>query len=563
MNVKTMPAVMAAAREGHSTLVIKNARVVNVFTDEIVEADVAVFDDTVIGVGSYSADLELDAKGAYLAPGFIDAHMHIESTMVTPSTYAGIVLPHGTTAVIADPHEIANVAGMKGIYAMLEASEGLPLSVYFMLPSCVPATPFEHNGAVLSAQDLAPLKAHPRVLGLGEVMNYVGVVNGDTDMMEKLSMFYGGNIDGHAPLLTGRDLAAYCVAGPMTDHECSNFEEVREKLRAGMRVMIRVGSAANGVEELLSRIAEEKLPVENLLFCSDDKHIENIQREGHINHNMRLAVAAGLTPFEAIRMATLNPARAYGLARRGAVAPGYRADLVLLEDLKEFKVRKVITGGRIYRGAEQLNVNFPAEILGGINIAPMDAEKLRLPVKGEMPVIRLVPGQLMTELTYAKVPERDGCFLPDGRYTKLAVVERHHGTGHVGVGIVEGLNLKNGAIAATVAHDSHNLVVAGDNDADILRAIDTLCDCGGGFAVVSRGVVLARLPLPIAGLMTDAPVEDVLARQRALLDAAASLGAGLASDPLVTLSFLALPVIPEVRLTDMGLFDVMRMAFIE
>lgn len=262
-------------------------------------------------------------------------------------------------------------------------------------------------------------------------------------------------------------------------------------------------------------------------------------------------------------MATLNPARAYGLKRRGAIAPGYRADIVLLEDIESFRVRKVIVGGRIYRGRETPGRPFPRETLSSVNIAPLEKKRLELPVKGEMPVIRLVPGQLMTELKYAKMPEKDGVFQPDERYAKLAVVERHHGTGHIGLGIVEGLNLKNGAIAATVAHDSHNLVVAGDNDGDILQAINALAECGGGFAVVSRGVTLARLPLPIAGLMTDAPAEDVLARQRALLDAAASLGAGLKSDPLVTLSFLALPVIPQVRLTDMGLFDVTRMAFIE
>lgn len=556
--------LIRAALEGKATCVIKNANVVNVFTGEIIPADVALYEDVIIGVGAYSCENEIDAEGGYLTPGFIDAHVHIESSMVIPSSFMQVIMPHGTTTIIADPHEIANVAGVAGVRAMYKMTDDLPLRVLFMMPSCVPATPFEHSGAKLVAEDMEQFLRKSRILGLGEVMDYVSATNGAQEMLDKLRLFDGKPIDGHAPLVSARTLNAYRVAGPSTDHECSNYEEVKEKLRAGMRILIRIGSAAKGIEEILRGIVRDGLPTENFLFCTDDKHIETIRQEGHINHNARFAVACGIPPVEAVKMASYNAARAYGLKNIGAIAPGYKADMVLFEDLKDFRVKQVFTRfGKPYAPeAEYRMPLLPGAVFDSVRIAPVDEGSLCLPARERMPVIKMVPEQLITELVWRSVKSEHGAFTPSDGLCKLAVVERHHATGSIGLGIVEGLNIQNGAIASTVAHDSHNLVVAGDNDRDMLMAIEALRECGGGYCVVSRGIVLARLPLPIAGLMTDAPVEDVLARQQALLEAAKSLGADERTDPLIALSFLALPVIPAVRLTDEGLFDVTKMEFI-
>lgn len=558
--------LIRAAYEGKNTLVIKNANVVNVFTDEIVRADVAVYEDVIIGVGSYSGENEIDAGGAYLAPGFIDAHVHIESSMVIPSSFMKVIMPHGTTTVIADPHEIANVAGAAGIRAMYKLTDELPLRVLFMLPSCVPATPFEHSGAKLVAEDMEQFMHKSRILGLGEVMDANSVINCSQEMLDKLRLFDKRPIDGHAPMLEGMGLNAYRVAGAFSDHECSTYEEVKQKLATGMNILLRIGSAANNMDDVLRRIAKEKLPTRNMMFCTDDKHIEDIRREGHINANARMAVAAGIDPIDAIKMASYNAARAYGIRGVGAIAPGYKADMVLLEDLKDFKVKQVISRfGRPYTGEEQIpSPILPPQVLNSVRLPEISKYDLALRCHVSAPVIKMIPHQLVTELVYRDV-ERDenGCFIPSEGMVKLAVIERHHATGSMAVGILEGLGIKHGAVASTVAHDSHNLVVAGDNDEDMLMAIESLRDCGGGYSVVSRGVVLARLPLPIAGLMTAAPVNDVLEIQQALLDALYSLGAKRDSDPLIALSFMALPVIPAVKLTDEGLFDAVNFKFIK
>ena len=558
--------LIRAAYEGKNTLVIKNANVVNVFTDEIVRADVAVYEDVIIGVGSYSGENEIDAGGAYLAPGFIDAHVHIESSMVIPSSFMKVIMPHGTTTVIADPHEIANVAGTAGIRAMYKLTDELPLRVLFMLPSCVPATPFEHSGAKLVAEDMEQFMHKSRILGLGEVMDANSVINCSQEMLDKLRLFDKRPIDGHAPMLEGMGLNAYRVAGAFSDHECSTYEEVKQKLATGMNILLRIGSAANNMDGVLRRIAEEKLPTRNMMFCTDDKHIEDIRREGHINANARMAVAAGIDPIDAIKMASYNAARAYGIRGVGAIAPGYKADMVLLEDLKDFKVKQVISRfGRPYTGEEQIpSPILPPQVFNSVRLPEISKYDLALRCHVSAPVIKMIPHQLVTELVYRDV-ERDenGCFIPSEGMVKLAVIERHHATGSMAVGILEGLGIKHGAVASTVAHDSHNLVVAGDNDEDMLIAIESLRDCGGGYSVVSRGVVLARLPLPIAGLMTAAPVNDVLEIQQALLDALYSLGAKRDSDPLIALSFMALPVIPAVKLTDEGLFDAVNFKFIK
>lgn len=558
--------LIRAAYEGKNTLVIKNANVVNVFTDEIVRADVAVYEDVIIGVGSYSGENEIDAGGAYLAPGFIDAHVHIESSMVIPSSFMKVIMPHGTTTVIADPHEIANVAGAAGIRAMYKLTDELPLRVLFMLPSCVPATPFEHSGAKLVAEDMEQFMHKSRILGLGEVMDANSVINCSQEMLDKLRLFDKRPIDGHAPMLEGMGLNAYRVAGAFSDHECSTYEEVKQKLATGMNILLRIGSAANNMDGVLRRIAKEKLPTRNMMFCTDDKHIEDIRREGHINANARMAVAAGIDPIDAIKMASYNAARAYGIRGVGAIAPGYKADMVLLEDLKDFKVKQVISRfGRPYTGEEQIpSPILPPQVFNSVRLPEISKYDLALRCHVSAPVIKMIPHQLVTELVYRDV-ERDenGCFIPSEGMVKLAVIERHHATGSMAVGILEGLGIKHGAVASTVAHDSHNLVVAGDNDEDMLMAIESLMDCGGGYSVVSRGVVLARLPLPIAGLMTAAPVNDVLEIQQALLDALYSLGAKRDSDPLIALSFMALPVIPAVKLTDEGLFDAVNFKFIK
>ena len=558
--------LIRAAYEGKNTLVIKNANVVNVFTDEIVRADVAVYEDVIIGVGSYSGENEIDAGGAYLAPGFIDAHVHIESSMVIPSSFMKVIMPHGTTTVIADPHEIANVAGAAGIRAMYKLTDELPVRVLFMLPSCVPATPFEHSGAKLVAEDMEQFMHKSRILGLGEVMDANSVINCSQEMLDKLRLFDKRPIDGHAPMLEGMGLNAYRVAGAFSDHECSTYEEVKQKLATGMNILLRIGSAANNMDGVLRRIAEEKLPTRNMMFCTDDKHIEDIRREGHINANARMAVAAGIDPIDAIKMASYNAARAYGIRGVGAIAPGYKADMVLLEDLKDFKVKQVISRfGRPYTGEEQIpSPILPPQVFNSVRLPEISKYDLALRCHVSAPVIKMIPHQLVTELVYRDV-ERDenGCFIPSEGMVKLAVIERHHATGSMAVGILEGLGIKHGAVASTVAHDSHNLVVAGDNDEDMLMAIESLRDCGGGYSVVSRGVVLARLPLPIAGLMTAAPVNDVLEIQQALLDALYSLGAKRDSDPLIALSFMALPVIPAVKLTDEGLFDAVNFKFIK
>lgn len=558
--------LIRAAYEGKNTLVIKNANVVNVFTDEIVRADVAVYEDVIIGVGSYSGENEIDAGGAYLAPGFIDAHVHIESSMVIPSSFMKVIMPHGTTTVIADPHEIANVAGAAGIRAMYKLTDELPLRVLFMLPSCVPATPFEHSGAKLVAEDMEQFMHKSRILGLGEVMDANSVINCSQEMLDKLRLFDKRPIDGHAPMLEGMGLNAYRVAGAFSDHECSTYEEVKQKLATGMNILLRIGSAANNMDGVLRRIAEENLPTRNMMFCTDDKHIEDIRREGHINANARMAVAAGIDPIDAIKMASYNAARAYGIRGVGAIAPGYKADMVLLEDLKDFKVKQVISRfGRPYTGEEQIpSPILPPQVFNSVRLPEISKYDLALRCHVSAPVIKMIPHQLVTELVYRDV-ERDenGCFIPSEGMVKLAVIERHHATGSMAVGILEGLGIKHGAVASTVAHDSHNLVVAGDNDEDMLMAIESLRDCGGGYSVVSRGVVLARLPLPIAGLMTAAPVNDVLEIQQALLDALYSLGAKQDSDPLIALSFMALPVIPAVKLTDEGLFDAVNFKFIK
>jgi adenine deaminase len=561
MQKSRLRAAILNAANRNAALVIKNAKIVNVFTEEIIEGDVAMRDGIIIGVGSYTGRVEIDAKGGYLCPGLIDAHVHIESSMAHPSRFANVILEKGTTSIIADPHEIANVCGSDGIQYMLDQTEWLPLSVFVMVPSCVPATAFETSGAKLTARDLEPFISHPRVLGLGEVMDYVATVEGDGEMLDKLHLFRHHPIDGHAPTLTGDALNAYITAGPYTDHECITYEEVLEKLRKGLRIHLRLGSANRNVEEIMKKIAENNLPTRRMSFCTDDKHLSDIREEGHINYIVRRAVANGIPPIKAIQMATINTADTYGIRHYGAVAPGYRADLVLFDNLTDFNPQFVITDGKVFEPSVDTHIKPDPKIYNSVHLAPRKPDIFKMPIAGKANIIRLIPKELVTALDVEDVYTENGLFVPRDGLQKLAVLERHHASGRVGLGILRGFDIKNGAIATTVGHDSHNLVVVGDNDADMLLAIDALEECGGGYVVVSNGEVLAKLVLSVAGLMSDAPLETILKHQRELLDAAKQLGIHTESDPFITLSFIALPVIPDVRLTDMGLFDVRTMEF--
>ncbi len=559
--------IIAVARgEEPADLVIRGARVINVFSAEIHEADVGIAGGRVIGFGQYAGREQIDAEGRFLAPGFIDGHIHLESTMLTPREFARVAVPMGTTAVVADPHEIANVLGLDGIHYMLEAAHDLPLSVFFMLPSCVPATPLETAGARLGARELATLMGHPQVLGLAEVMNYPGVLARDPALLGKLRVAHGKRIDGHAPGLGGTDLNAYVVAGIKSDHECTTVEEARAKLRAGMHVFIREGSVAKNLEALLPIVTPA-----NAVRCglvTDDRHPTDLLAEGHVDHLLRRAVRLGLPPITAIQMVTVNPAKYFFIPELGAIAPGYRADLVLLDDLAEFRPRLVLKDGRPVARDGRLVAELPPPALApraAVNIAWARISGLDIPADGHAPVkvIDLVADQLITRKALLAPTVRNGLVVadPDRDLAKLAVVERHRGTGNIGLGFVRGLGLRGGAIASTVAHDSHNVVVAGTNDADMWEAIKGLEKMQGGLVAVKDGAPLAAVRLPIAGLMSDAPFEYVVSEVNDVLAAARALGSPL-RDPFMTLAFLALPVIPSLRLTDRGLVDVERFCLV-
>ena len=560
-NIKT------ALGELRAELVLRNARVINVLTGEIVRADVAVTDGTIVGVGRYEAGREtVDLNGRYLAPGFINAHCHVESSMVTPWQYCREELRHGVTTLITDPHEIANVAGMEGVRYMLDASEDVPVNYYVQLPSCVPATGFEHAGAVLTAEKLLELKRHPRVLGLGEMMNYPGVIGCDSNVLAKLDAFSDRIIDGHAPGVTGNGLQAYAAAGIQTDHESVTWEEAREKLRAGMAVLIREGSASRNLTELVRGLLRDGVDTSNMAFCTDDKHLADIRREGTIRHNMCMAVALGMAPVTAIQLGTRNAARIYGVKGLGAVAPGCRADMVVLEDLRDFTVHEVYKDGVcVVRAGEVLTKETPVpagdRICHSVHLAPLGQRDLSLPDRGIQPVIALQPGQITTghESVETGAVERE---MAAGALRKIAVLERHHATGHVGVGLISGYGLTHGAVATTVAHDSHNLIVVGDNDDDMRAAIRKIETMEGGYCLTMDGEVVGALPLPVAGLMSDRPADEFIPLLEKLLERARAMGVAPGIDPFTTLSFVALPVIPALRLTDAGMFDVDRFSFV-
>jgi adenine deaminase len=559
MSLETLIAV--ARGEEPADLVLRNARLLNVLSGEIHPADIAIHDGRVVGLGEYQARQVVDLEQRFVAPGLIDAHVHLEDAMVQPSEFARAVVPHGTTAVVCDPHEIANVLGLDGVRYMLEASEGLPLSVYVMAPSCVPATHMESAGAELTAGDLETLWAHERVIGLAEMMNYPGVLFRVPAVLDKIRSAGDRPIDGHAPGLSGLDLNAYIAAGVGSDHECTTLEEAREKLRRGMHILIREGTTERNLHDLLPLVTPRN--ARQCHFCSDDRHPDTLLREGHIDGIVRQAIGWGLDPVLAYQMATLHTAEYFRLRQVGAVAPGYRADLLVLDDLEAVQVAQVYAAGQLVaEGGQALH---STSRMREVPIQPtvhVEPEALDLDIAaGEGParVIGTIPDQVVTEaLRLAPTVENGRVVSDPGRdLLKMAVVERHHGTGNVGLGLVKGTGLKQGAIGSSVAHDSHNLVVIGASDEEMRAAVAAIAGMGGGLVVVAGGQVRAACPLPIAGLMSDQPIEEVRDQVEALTGAAHELGCSL-PDPFMTLSFLALPVIPSLKLTDKGLVDVDR-----
>ncbi len=548
-----------ARGEREADLALVNVRVVNVFSHEIMETNVAIAGDRIVGLGDYPAREIIDLQGRYVCPGLIDAHVHIESSMMPPHRFAEAVLPLGTTTVIADPHEIANVLGLEGVRYMLVSSQDLPLSVFVMAPSCVPASHLETAGATLTAQDLVALRDEPRVLGLAEMMNFPGVLMGLPDVMEKIAAFADRPLDGHAPGVTGRELCAYVAAGLGSDHECTTAEEAREKLRLGMRVILREATNARNLRDLLPAVTLEN--ARRCLLGTDDRVPADLLDEGHLDAMVRAATLHGLDLVTVIQMATLNTAEWFHLRDRGAVAPGLRADLVVFSDPWDFRAEMVFAGGKLVAQDGELVVKLPKPAITlprAMNV-DLSALSFRLPADGHhrVRVIQLIPDQVVTGQTVEDARIEDGMAVgdPTRDLLKLAVVERHKGTGNVGLGFIRGFGLQRGALGSTVAHDSHNIIVVAAGDADLAAAAQALAEMGGGLVAVADGEVRARLPLPIAGLMADRSPATIRAEMDELTAVARELGCRL-HDPFMALSFMALAVIPELKLTDKGLVDV-------
>ncbi|MEA4911059.1 MAG: adenine deaminase [Oscillospiraceae bacterium] len=548
-----------ARGEEKADLVLKNGYVINVFTEEILKADVAIVDDLIVGVGDYEGKKEIDCTGKYIAPGFIDVHMHIESTMVMPLELSKALLKRGTTSIIADPHEIVNVKGKKAMRFLLDSIKGAPMNFLIMVPSSVPCTGFDTNGSgPFLAGDMEEFVGAPNVLGLGELMCFHDVINSEPNALAKLQLFKKDLRDGHAPGITGKEIQSYRLAGVNNDHECVDFAEVREKMRAGFNIYIREGSAARNLESIVKGILEHHIPFEQCAFCTDDKHLEDIDHEGHIDHCVRKAIALGVPPIKAIKMASLFPARMCRLRKLGAVGARFKADIVVLDSLEQVNPLFVIKSGHLITDDYLNSVHYTVtdkELLNTVQYGELTPERLALPRREKNHVISLVKDQLLTEHLLESIPGNE-MFIPDAVYSKVAVLERHGKNGNVAVAPLKGFGIKNGAVGSSVSHDSHNVVIAGDNDADIILAARRIRELGGGYVVTSGGEVKAELPLPIAGLMSDQPKDVVEACVHRILDAAAALGVSEDIDPMITLSFVALPVIPSIRLLDTGLFDV-------
>lgn len=561
---------VATGREPADT-VIRNCRIVDVCNGEIVEGDLALFDGKIVGIGAYEAQEVIDGEGLYAAPGFIDSHIHIESSYVTPEEISRLLVPHGGTTIVADPHEIVNVCGLRGLEYMIRAGKETPLDIQYMLPSCVPATPFEHSGAVIDAEAMKEPIASADILGLGEFMNFPGILNADPAVLDKLVLAQeaGKVIDGHAPALSGKALNAYAGTGILADHECATAEELRERIRKGMYVMLREGSACHDLRNLLKGVTPAN--ARYCVLCSDDRQPHTMFTEGHLDNHLRICVEEGIDPITALQMATINAATCFRLHDRGSLTPGKRADLVLLEDLKDFRVRRVFTAGELTaqdgRYLPQVRRVDAAAVKGSVVLKDFSVEKLRMHLKSdEVNVIAIQPGGVVTQKQTAHIRrDETGDFVrePEKDLVKVAVVERHQGTGNVATGLLRGYGIQSGAVALSIAHDSHNIITVGVSDEEMAFAVRQLEAQEGGAVLVKDGAVVASMPLPIAGLMSDQSAEWVDS-QLALLHEKAheELGISRAVEPIMTLCFMSLAVIPELKLTDMGIFDVTQFRFI-
>ncbi|MBT2728704.1 adenine deaminase [Bacillus sp. ISL-75] len=564
---------VASKREPADT-VIKNGKIIDVFNGEIIEGDLAIVDGYFAGIGDYEGNRVIDANGRYLSPAFIDGHVHIESSMVTPNEFAKVLLPHGVTTIIADPHEIANVLGAEGIQYMLDSSENLPFDFFFMLPSCVPATEFENSGATLNAKDLKPFYQQPRVLGLAEVMNFPAVLKAEDDMLEKIltAKQTGKKIDGHAAGLSANDLNVYLAAGIRTDHESTTAIEAKERLRRGMYLMIREGTVAKDLQQLIPIVNERN--ARRCLFVTDDKHLDDLIHDGSIDHNVRLAIASGISSITAIQMATINAAECFGLEAKGAIAPGYKADFFLFDDLENITITTVykdgiavVENGRLIIESQDNSLVETDRLRNSVRFHELTENHFQIPLNTKKAnIIEIIPNSLVTRHIIEKVNASDsGIFQPSiiNDQLKLAVIERHHMKNQIGLGIVKGLGLKSGAIATTIAHDSHNLIIAGTTDLDMVVAAKAIKDIQGGLVVVNQGEVIASLRLSIAGLMSDRPYQEVYSSLNEINLALKKLGAHDHFNPFLTISFLSLPVIPELKLTDKGLFQISKFEHID
>lgn len=537
-------------------VVLKGASVLNVFTDKWVKADIAIHDDTIIGVGTYTGETEYDYSGKYIVPGFIDSHLHLESTLVNPKELVFEASQVGTLGFIVDPHEAGNVAGIAGVEYMINETATAQGDVYVMAPSCVPAVPGEDNGAILDGDMLHKLQANRRILGLGEVMDCYSVINSDPYMMKKLDYFKDTIMDGHIIGLSPEQVASYRLAGITTNHECISYKEAKEQVKNGIYVWIREGSAAHNLDSIVKGIVGEQANTERYGFCTDDKHIEDIRSEGHISYNIRRSIELGLKPIEAYKMASTYPASCYGLKDLGAIAPGYSANLVILNDEQRVDIHEVFYKGKpIERVLVREEKVVPKELLHTINIGVFTKDKLDIFVEGPQSIINIVPGQIVTKKTMEDVPSENGLFVPNDEFNKITCIERYKATGRNGVGILKGFNLKNGAIATSFAHDSHNLIVVGDNDADMMVAIERIREIGGGYVIASESKVVEELALEVMGLITNRPHEEVDAKVAKMKDIAYGMGVPKGLDPFINLSFLALTVIPEIRITTTGVME--------
>lgn len=552
-------------------LVIKNISIIDVFGQETFISDVGIKNGYIVGIGNYHGNEIIDGTGKYICPGLIDAHAHIESSLTTPAEYCKAALLHGVTSLIADPHEIANVLGLDGIKLMLKLSEGLPFNFFFMLPSCVPATSFENSGAILTSNDLSNLYSNAQVLGLAEVMDFPSVINCEEDMINKIYDAKNLNlrIDGHGAGLNTEALNAYCTANIRTDHECHLKEEVTDRIRRGMYVLIREGTVAKNLKELI-KVASIKNS-RRLCFCTDDRHIDDLILNGSIDSSIRYAIKAGLNPETAIQMASLNSAECYKLNDLGAIAPGYKADFIILNNLENFQIQSVYKDGQlVVDNGILVENNIPTpkiETTNSLNIKDLSKDKLDITLynKSIINVIKVIPNKLETIHLREPISSPSNKFITDIEkdLLKVAVIERHKGTGNVGVGIINGMELKSGAIATTIAHDSHNLIVVGTNDSDMLFATEKLKEIGGGIIVVEDGKVLSSIKLEIGGLITDRPINSIMNDLEELHNSIKKVAPTINFNPFLTLSFLSLPVIPDIKITDKGIFDVKKFDFID